>query len=508
MTVKPTIPSARPTDAQTRRRAGLRRIGGQGVLLTAGFAAAQTCAFLRNAILGHWLSPSDFGIAAAITLMLQMVETLSDLGADRLLVQAPDGDRPRLQATAHATLVARGLLTSLALVLAAGPATYAFGIPEARWAFEAIAFVPAIKGFLHLDARRYQRHLKNRPQVLVEVLPQALALAATAPLLSVAPSYAAVVWLAFAQAAAAVAASHLVAERRYRLALDIADLRRLVAFGWPIWLSAFPLVAVYQGDRMIVGGFIGMEALASYTAAFLITMVPGLLAARVGHALMLPLLSAARARPRLFARRHATLLALTAVVAIAYFGAFATAGGALLPLAFGAHYAGQGAVLTALAAMWAVRMIQAVPGMALMAHGETRPFLWAGLIRAIGLPLAVLAIDNGWGLVGAAWSAAFAEALSLAYVMVRSARLAPLDARLFTAIGLIGIAAAAAASVASAATAGSPILQIAAAAALGFATLLAGAAVLAPLRRLTHMFRPSASPDQTRTAQAVSGAPA
>jgi O-antigen/teichoic acid export membrane protein len=79
----------------------LADIGLQGMLLFGGMGLAQLLSFARNCILGHTLSPRDFGIAASITLLLQAVETISDLGHDRLIVQAEDGDSDRFLATTH-----------------------------------------------------------------------------------------------------------------------------------------------------------------------------------------------------------------------------------------------------------------------------------------------------------------------------------------------------------------------------------------------------------------------
>lgn len=402
-----------------------RRVASQGGLLFAGYAAAQGFSFLRNALIGHALSKGDFGIAATITLLLQLVETLSDLGTDRLIVQAADGDDPRFVATAHTTLLARGVLSAFLVVLAAAPAARFFGIPDAAWALGLVALVPLAKGFLHLDYRRAQRRLDNRPQLLVEVLPQAMALVATLPLLAHPGGYAVAVWLSLLQAAAAVAVSHLVAERRYRLAFDGPLLSRFVAFGWPIWLSAFPLVAVYQGDRIIVGRLLGMEDLAAYSAAFMVTMVPGLVAAKVGHALMLPLFAAARDDAARLRRRFTRLAGLAAATAAAYLALFLAAGGIMLPLAFGPHYTGLGTVIGWLAAMWGLRMLQVVPGMALMALGETKPFLGAGLVRATALAPALVAAAHGYGLAAVAAAGVAGELASLAYVASRLEALRP-----------------------------------------------------------------------------------
>ncbi len=397
-----------------------RLIAGQGTLLFAGFTSAQICSFARNALLGHWLSQGDFGIAATITLLLQLLETLSDLGADRLIVQADDGDDPDLMKTAHALLILRGAITALSIYLAAAPVTHFFSIPNSTWAFELAALVPFIKGFQHLDARRFQRYLKNHAYLSVEVVPQLIAFAATIPALVIFGDYQAVVWLALTQACAALVLSHILAHRPYQVAWynDIAG--RFIRFGWPIWLSAFPLIAVYQGDRLVIGRLFGMEELAAYTAAFMIAMVPGLLAGKVGNALMLPLLANEKHHRNRFKALYLKMADAIIIVAAAYFTVFALVGEHILPVAFGNNYQGLGEIIVWLAAMWAMRMVQAVPGMALMAQGETRPFFAAGCIRALGLIPAIWVAHSGYGLAGVAAAGFFAETASLIYVVIRA----------------------------------------------------------------------------------------
>jgi len=352
---------------------------------------------------------------------LQMLETLSDLGADRLLVQASDGDDPRLMAAAHATLVLRGLAAGALLYVAAGPIVTFFDIAPARRAFELASLVPVIKGFLHLGIRLQQRGLENVRAVIVEVAPQAIALLVALPVINLSPGYTAVVWLAVLQACLAVATSHLLCRQRYALGFDAAFMRRLLIFGWPIWLSAIPLVAVYHGDRMIIGRLIGIEALAGYSAAFLVAMVPGLVAAKIGHALMLPLLAEKRGAPSEFFARCGVMLEAASVVAAAYLAFVVLAGGVLLPLVFGPNYVGLGPVIGWLAAMWALRMVQAVPGIALMAQGHTRPLLVAGLIRAVALVPALAVALSGVGLAGVAAAGVAGELASLAYIIARLA---------------------------------------------------------------------------------------
>lgn len=410
-------------DAASDARGFARRVLGQGGLIVTAHASAQVLSFARNAILAHWLSKGDFGVAAAIVMLLQMVETLSDVGADRLIVQTRDGDDDRLLATAHGTLVARGVLTAALILLAAQPLAGFFAVPDAAWAFAAAAIAPALKGFMHLDSRRAQRGLDNRPQIAIEVVPQAAALVIVLPAILLTHSYASAVIVMTAQALASLAVSHLMARRPYELAADPSHLRSLVAFGWPIWASAIPLVAVYQGDRILIGHLLGMEHLASYTAAFMLTMVPGLLAAKLGTSLLLPLLAQTRDDDDAFAGRTRQMLDWVALLAAIYLAGFMVVGAPVLAIAFGTKYAGLGTLLGWLAAMWAMRMIQAVAGMALMARGITRPFLTAGIVRAAGLPLAFAALHLDFGLEGAAAAGAAAELAAMLYLAWRLDRL-------------------------------------------------------------------------------------
>ncbi len=408
------------TDASTSAgRSFASRVAGQGAMLMSGFAAAQVMSFARNAMLGHMLAKGDFGVAAILTLLLQLLDSLTDLGVDRLIVQAKDGDAPRFVATNHTALVFRGFLIGALLFLSSGAIADFFGVPDAGAAIATIALVPLLKGFQHLDARRAQRHLDNRPYLWIEVAPQAVTLLLTYPAVRLFPDFHAVVWLSLAQAAATLAVSHLVAQRRYELAFDTSILKRLIDFGWPIWLSAFPLAAVYHGDRIVIGRFLGVEDLAGYSAAFMVAMVPGLIASKIGQSLMLPLFAGAREDAALLRRRFAALSEATTIVAAVYLATAMLAGGPILQIAFGPNYAGLGGVMAWLAAMWAVRMLQAVPGMLLLSAGETRPFLVAGLIRATALlPAAAVAIA-GYGLEAVAAMGLLGEVASLAYVAWR-----------------------------------------------------------------------------------------
>jgi O-antigen/teichoic acid export membrane protein len=403
----------------------VRRAAHGGVVLLAGLATAQAAAFLRNAVLGYTLSMGDFGIAAALTLTLQVVEALSDLGSERLVVQDEDGDSPALLDTVHTVLALRGLLIAVALLFAAGPIARLLSIPDAAAGFELIALVPLIRAFVHQGMRRSQRRLENAPFAIVEAVPQLLGALLVLPLVWQWPGYLAAALLAIVQAAATVLVSHLVGRSRYRLGLDRAVLGRLLRFGWPIWLSAFPLLLVFHADRALIAAAYGMEALAVYAAAFMLTMVPMVIIAKVGTAIVLPVLAPVRGDATAFLARARALAEVVAATGAGFAAALQIAGDPVLALVFGPGFKGQGALVGALAVMFAVRMVQVVPAMTLMAHAETRPLLAAGLVRASAIGLSAAAIANLAGLEVVAAAGIVGELGALAVVTAAARRAQP-----------------------------------------------------------------------------------
>jgi O-antigen/teichoic acid export membrane protein len=413
--------SSAPTNSLGRKAAG------QGALLFAGFGLAQACSFGRNALLGHLLSKGDFGIAATITLTLQLVETATDLAADRFVIQSDAGSDRQLLGTAHAVQVIRAVLIAALLWLIAPFAAAFFHMPETVWGFRAAAAALLVKGFTHLDSKRLQKQLDNRAAMALEVGPQALCLALTYPAVLLWPGYESIVWLTIAQAVLGVALSQVIAHQRWAMAWDSTLLRKLLTFSWPIWLSAIPLMAIFQGDRIIIGHYLGAEILAGYTAVFLITMVPGLIASRVSFSLVLPMLARVKERTQaqVFAGRMAQLSDATALITGLYAAFFVLAGGEIVALTFGPHYTGLHLIAVALAVMWAVRMLQAVPGTALMALGRTEIFPIAGCIRALAiLPAFGLAI-GGAGLAAVASVGIAGEIASFVYIGWTLARARP-----------------------------------------------------------------------------------
>jgi O-antigen/teichoic acid export membrane protein len=397
-----------------------QHLAGQGAMLTAGLAAGQLFALGRNSCLAHVLSKGDFGIAASLTLTLQVLEVASDTAADRLIVQDRDGDNADVVNAAHTILLLRGLLIACVLWLGAPSIAALFHVEHAEQAFRWLAVIPVVKAFSHLDARRMQRHYQNQAVVMIEFIPQAATFAMALPLAYVYGDYHAVIWLSIAQAAFATVVSHFAAVRPWGLNLDRETLKRFLAFGWPVMLAALPMIAVNQFDRIVIGRYLGMEDLAAYTAAFLITSAPGVILIKVANSLMLPLLSEFQDDQPRFSARFFIVSEIVVIAASLYLVFFVVAGGPVVQLAFGQKYAGLGLLAALLASAWSARILALASGVALMAKGDTKSSLIAVTIRASSLSIALYAAFAGYGLTGIAAAGIAGDVLSISYLTWRA----------------------------------------------------------------------------------------
>ena len=168
-------------------------------------------------------------------------------------------------------------------------------MPDVAWVYRLLALVPIIKGFAHLDVRRFHRRLHYRPGILVEVAGLSMALLTAVLVGLYLRSYEAVLWAYLVEAIVFVIASHVAAERPYRLTISLPVLERLFIFGWPLMLNGVVLFAIGQGDRVIVGSYLGTYELANYAVVAIIAAGLSHLAMKLTGSLYVPILSAPNA---------------------------------------------------------------------------------------------------------------------------------------------------------------------------------------------------------------------
>lgn len=388
-----------------------------GFFLSFGGAVGALSNFARNIIITRLISVEDFGIATTFSMTMALIQMSTGLGVDRLIVQAVDGNDPKLQATTHAFNILRGVLLSLVMYVVASPVAHLFDLPELVWAFQWLALLPLITGFVHMDAARFQREMRFGASVLNESIPQIIVVLLAAPLALYFNDYRVMLVILFAQSLSMVAISFIVAERKYRVALNRTYLERIFSFGWPLMLNGILMFGIFQGDRAIVGIAFSMEDLGWFSAAFMLTMFPTMVLMNAVQSFFMPLLSARQQDPALFQEGAVATVKACLFIGIGISVGLALGGPALILLIFGAKYSGGVPLIGLLALMQGIRMAKAGPTIVAMSSGKTKYPLYANIIRSFALLFALFAVWRGWGVTGVVYGGIIGETMAVIFFM-------------------------------------------------------------------------------------------
>lgn len=364
-----------------------------GLHLSTGQVISQASSFVKSLIVARLISPADYGIAALFAMTFSLLEMISNLSAQMLIVQAEDGDDPRFESTIHFVHSCRGLLNATLIFVLAGPVSRLFGAPQAKLAFECLALVPLIRGFYHIDLNRFQRHMRFGPSVLVDSGSNLLVTLIALPLAFWLRNYWAMLWLLVAQSVCYLVGSHLLAERRYGWAWDRFFTERMFHFGWPLTINGLLMFGIFEGDRFTIGSAHHLFSRSNYTltdlgvysVAFALTQAPAMVVTNICTSLFLPLLSPAQASRSQFERRYLACVHIVSLLAVVVATGFTVAGGTVVTLVYGQKYRAAGVFIGWLSAMWALRIFRQAPTLAAMAYADTRNAMVSNLSRSSAL---------------------------------------------------------------------------------------------------------------------------
>jgi O-antigen/teichoic acid export membrane protein len=349
-------------------------------------------ALLRSVLLAWAAGPEELGRAMMLVLVLRLTEMISDIGVERLLMTAREGDDPDFIAALQGAALLRGLAMAVMLMLLAVPMAYSLADGASLQTYLALAIIPLLRGFLNLDYRKSERNFRYGPMAIVEGGSVVLMLLALPVIAQALPDHRAMLLALIVQALAQVALSHLVAKRRWRMKIDPAILHRAFSFGTPLVVNAFLMFLTFQADRLIVAGWFGWAEVGIYGVALQLASLPAQIAGRAAGSLLAP-----RLRVALQDGKLRPLISSALKVHLALAAAFALGFAALAPFAieivYGTQFRPSFPLALALGLAAAFRILRTPHSQLAVATGRTADPARANFWRAMALlPALCLAI--------------------------------------------------------------------------------------------------------------------
>lgn len=397
---------------------------------------------LRNMVVAKLLGPEHYGIAFMFAITISLMEVMGVLAWDVLLVQAEDGNDPKLQRTAHTMMLARGVVIAALMFLLAGPIAGYFDVPEYHWAFRALALVPLVRGLDHLDYRRLQREYRFTPDILTTLVSQGISLVVACGLAWWLRDPRAMLFGVIVQSVAFTVVTHAVAERPYALAKTREGMGRFLGFGWPLLVNGILMYFIFQGDAWIIGGVrcYTPADLGIFGIAVMLTRQPCTLVTAAANPLILPALSREQNNPERFRERYASSVQLLSAASVVMMLAIITFAPAALEI-YDAKYADAGLYIGWLGIAQAARILRMAPTAAALARADTKNSMYANLWRLLALGLtaafAFLQLPLSW----IAASGIFGEVVAILYTVGRLKRKCdiPMGLTLVPAVGLLAV---------------------------------------------------------------------
>lgn len=374
----------------------------------------QVIALLRYVTLARLLGPSELGLAATFVVTQAFFDLISDTGSDRFLIQDADGDSEAVQSLVQLVYVARGLLIALCLVVFAPLLAALYHAPQLTTGFMALAIVPALNGFMHMDLRRRQRRHDFRIEAVVMLSGDTVSLVAIVSAAILTRSHVAILWGLGCRAATTTLVSHLMAERRYRIGYDRGHGPRLARYAAPLVVTGVMLFVGGQGDRVFVANQLGVRELGLYSAVLLLIFYPAAVLLRFMHALFVPLIAGARDDPAERNRISDILGSQTVVLAAAMTVGFAIVAPFAVPVLYGARYTQSVLLIGLIGVLQSTRYLINWPTTVALSIGRSSAVMISNMVRMLAYPGAAVGLWISHSLEGLVGGFIIGEVLSIA----------------------------------------------------------------------------------------------
>jgi len=371
---------------------------------------AEGSALLRSIVFAWAIGSEELGKAMMLVITVRLVEMSTDFGVDRLILQAKDGNSAKLQSELHAVSIFRGIVSALILAVFAPFPAYLFAESPSVGSFMILAIVPLLRGFAHTDFRRAERGGCYAKLAVVEV-GASLAMVLCFSIVLVVADHRAIYSVLIAHAAVYLVLSHAVATRAYKAKASLEAFCRVWNFGYPLVLNAFLLFAAFYADRIIVAEAYGWTALAVFSVALQMAMLPAQIIGRSSASLCLPRLRVALCHHS-FPDVWRSMLLWHGLFAATLLAGFTVTSPIVIGIIYGTDFVPSVGLAFALSAAAAMRVIRTPYSQLSIATGRTGNPARSNTARALAvLPAFALAM-SGMPLIFVAATAAIGELIA------------------------------------------------------------------------------------------------
>jgi O-antigen/teichoic acid export membrane protein len=245
-----------------------RQMRGGVLWSNASFIATRAVSMISLLILARLLTPSEFGVVAAVTVYVSLIELTSDLGMKATVVYEQDtGITRRVQNAYTVNLLFAGGLAALGVLFAPLVADF-FQVSGDVELFRLMALNPLLRGLGNIQDGILQRDMQFKRRAIPEFAAAAGRAAVSIPLAASGVGAASLVVGYLAGTVVWTTVQWILVPLRPTFAFDRKIVRSMVSYGGDATALALVSAVVLRVDQLTIGRVLGERALGLYSVAF------------------------------------------------------------------------------------------------------------------------------------------------------------------------------------------------------------------------------------------------
>jgi len=229
--------------------------------------------FIRLAVLARLLSPFEFGLFGIASLVLALLETLTDTGVNVFFIQK-EGEIEEYINTAWIVSILRGILISAVLFLFAPIVGDFFRSPDSTYLVRLIALASFLRGFINPAEVRFQKDLQFKKEFIFRIVSVVADVVVSIIIAVFTKSAVALVWGMIAGITLELLISHLLISPRPRFTFESLKFKRVINRGKWVTLAGIFQYLFANGDNIVVGRLLETVSLGYYQMAYRISTIP------------------------------------------------------------------------------------------------------------------------------------------------------------------------------------------------------------------------------------------
>lgn len=236
-------------------------------------ATTRVITIVRLSILGRLLTPTQFGFFGIATLVLALLEVLTETGINVFLVQEKR-DIKHFINSAWVISITRGVILAAVIFFCTPFIVSFFNTPGAYQTISLMAIVPFVRGFINPAIITYQKELLFKREFILRFVLFLIDVVISIIFAFLTKNASSFVYGLIASAIAEVILSYIFIPIRPKLQFEFEKVKLIFTRGWWVTLTGVFSYLADNGDNIAVGKILGSSSLGIYQVAYKLSTLP------------------------------------------------------------------------------------------------------------------------------------------------------------------------------------------------------------------------------------------